>query len=98
MLFSFSSNARWNAELQAVEFDIGFGEYHGVVRVDRRVFRQLLGQPATPERCIELYHLHRTDFERAAEKKLHRRELTEDGDIELTSRDLRWIARDSEGI
>ncbi len=61
----------------------------GVVRVDRRVFRHLLGEPATPARCIELYHLQRTEFERAAEEKLKRRELADDGNIELSGRDLR---------
>jgi hypothetical protein len=88
-LFSFPADARWNTKLDAVEFGIGLGEYQGVVRVDRRVFRHLLGEPATPARCIELYHLQRTEFERAAEEKLRRRELADDGNIELTGRDLR---------
>jgi hypothetical protein len=49
MLFSFPSDAHWNAKLEAVEFGIGVGEYQGVVRVDRRVFRHMLGEPATPQ-------------------------------------------------
>ena len=89
MLFSFPSDAHWNAKLEAVEFGIGVGEYQGVVRVDRRVFRHMLGEPATPARCIEVYHLQRTEFERAAEEKLRRRELADNGNIELTGRDLR---------
>jgi hypothetical protein len=89
MLFSFPSDAHWNAKLEAAEFGIGVGEYQGVVRVDRRVFRHMLGEPATPARCIEVYHLQRTEFERAAEEKLRRRELADDGNIELTGRDLR---------
>jgi hypothetical protein len=95
ILFSFPSDAHWNADLQAVEFGIGLGEYQGVVRVGRRVFRHLLGGPATPERCIEIYHLQRTHFERAAEEKLRRRELAEDGNIELTGRDFRRGGRRS---
>jgi hypothetical protein len=54
-LVSFPARAHWNAKLvDAVEFEIGLGEYQGVVRVDRRVFRHLLGEPATPARCIEI--------------------------------------------
>ena len=44
---------------------------------------------AYPERCLEAYHLQRTRFERIAERKLRRRQLTEDGNIEITGRDLR---------
>jgi hypothetical protein len=33
--------------------------------------------------------LQRTRFERAAERKLRRRQLTEDGNVEITGRDLR---------
>jgi hypothetical protein len=32
----------------------------------------------TPEGCVEGYHLHRTRFERIAERKLRRRQLTDD--------------------
>ena len=53
------------------------------------MFRRLLEQRPTPEKCIEAYHLRRTEFERAAEAKLRNRELTEDGNLELTGRDLR---------
>ena len=41
MFFSFPEDARWNAERQAVEFGVGVGEYEGVVRVPRQVFRRL---------------------------------------------------------
>jgi hypothetical protein len=88
-LFSFPDDARWNPTVAAVEFGIEIGEYRGVVRISRAVFRSLLDLPATPEACIAAYHLARTRFERAAEAKLRRRELTADGNIELTGRDLR---------
>jgi hypothetical protein len=39
MFFRFPPDARWNAELGAVEVSIGVGEYEGVVRVGRRVFQ-----------------------------------------------------------
>ena len=35
------------------------------------------------------YYLQRTRFESIAERKLHRRQLTEDGNVEITGRDLR---------
>ena len=44
-----------------------------------------------PERCVEAYHLHRTRFERIAERKLRNRQLTEDGNVEITGRDLRAL-------
>ena len=100
MFFTFPDDARWNAERQAVAFGVEIGEYHGVVRVLRRVFQRLLPDTPTPERCVEAYHLQRTLFERAAERKLRRRQLTEDGNVEITGRDLRegslsasWSAR-----
>jgi hypothetical protein len=59
------------------------------VRVHRQVFRRFLDGAATPERCIEAYHLHRTRFERIADRKLRNRQLTDDANIEITGRDLR---------
>ena len=88
MLFTFPEDVRWNAERQVVEFGVEIGEYQGVVRVPRRVFQRVLTEP-TPERCVEAYHLQRTRFERIAERKLRRRFLTEDGNVEITGRDLR---------
>jgi hypothetical protein len=46
----------------------------------------------TPERCVEAYYPQRTRFERIAERKLRRRQLTEDGNIEISGRDLRTVA------
>jgi hypothetical protein len=65
------------------------GEYQGTVRVARRAFQRLLDQAPTPQRCLEAFHLQRTRFELAVERKLRRRQLTEDGNIEITGRDLR---------
>jgi hypothetical protein len=89
MFFRFPPDAHWNPERSAVEFGIGIGEYEGVVRVGRRVFQRLLDQAPTPERCLETYCLHRTRLELIAERKVRRRQLTEDGNIEITGRDLR---------
>lgn len=92
--FAFPEDARWNPDSDAVEFTVSIGEYQGTVRIGRVIFRRLLGQAASPEKCLESYHLHRTRIERAVEAKLHRRELAEDGNVELTGRDL---ARSAEG-
>src|ERR1700751_5281739 len=75
---------RWNPDRAVVEFGIGVGEYEGVVRVSRRVFQILLPQAPTPERCLEAYHLHRTRLELIAERKLPRRQVTDDGNVENT--------------
>jgi hypothetical protein len=89
MFFRFPPDGRWNPDLSAVEFGVAVGEYEGVVRVPRRVFQILLPEKPTPERCLEAYHLHRTRLELIAERKLRRRQLTDDANIEITGRDLR---------
>lgn len=70
---------RWNPERSVVEFGIGVGEYDGTVSKSRRVFQSLLGEGPTPERCIEAYYLHRTRLELIAERKVRRRQLSDDG-------------------
>ena len=89
MFFTFPEDAHWNAEQQTVEFGVEIGEYRGVVRVPRRVFQRLLSERRTPERCVEAYYLQRTRFESIADRKLRRRQLTEDGNVEISGRDLR---------
>ena len=84
MFFTFPENARWDAERQAVEFGVEIGEYQGVVRVPRRVFQRLVPEGPTPERCVEAYYLQRTRFESIAERKLRQRQLTKDGNVEIT--------------
>ena len=93
MIFTFPEDAHWNAERQAVEFGVEIGEYRGVVRVPRRVFQRILPETPTPERCVEAYYLQRTRFEGIAERKIRRRQLTEDGDVEISGRDLRRRSR-----
>ena len=89
MFFSFLPDGRWNPERQTVEFAVSIGAYEGVVRINRRVFQHPLAESPTPQRCVEAYHLHRLRFELVAERKLRRRQLTEEGDVEITGRDLR---------
>jgi hypothetical protein len=60
-----------------------------VIRVPRRVFQRLLPERPTPEQSVEAYYLQRTRLESIAERKLRRRQLTEDGNVEISGRDLR---------
>ena len=55
----------------------------------RVTFGELALIAPTPERCLEAYHLHRTRLELIAERKVRRRQLTDDGNVEITGRDLR---------
>jgi hypothetical protein len=89
LFFEFPEDAHWNDDRDAVEFSVILGPYEGTVRVGRRVFQHLLDQSPTPERCVEAFHLQRTRFEMIAERKLRRRQLTDDGNVEITGRDLR---------
>jgi len=90
--FSFPDDAHWDEATRAVEFGVAIGEYRGVVRVPRRVFQSLLDSGVTPESCVAAFYLQRSEFERAAENKLRARDLTADGNVELTARDLRLPA------
>jgi hypothetical protein len=74
---------------EAVELSVILGEYEGTVTVSRRVFQRLLDQSPMPERCMEAFHLRRTRFELIVERKLRRRQLSDDGNVEITGRDLR---------
>ena len=89
MFFTFPEDARWDAETQAVEFGVGIGEYEGVVCIPRHVLRRFIDGAVTPERCLEAYHLHRTRLELVVERKLRQRQLTDDGNVAITGRDLR---------
>jgi hypothetical protein len=88
LFFEFPEDARWNDERDAVEFSVVLGQYEGSVRVVRRVFQGFLDQRPTPERCVEAFHLQRTRFEMIVERKLRRRQLTNDGNVEITGRDI----------
>jgi hypothetical protein len=85
MFFTFPEDARWNADRQAVEFAVEIGEYSGVVRVPRRVFQRLLPERPTPE----LSSFNERGSRSIAERKLRRRQLAEDGNVQIGGRDLR---------
>src|ERR1700722_3600513 len=89
LFFEFPEDERWNEDREGVEFSVILGPYEGTVRIGRRIFQQLLEEAPTPERCMEAFHLQRTRFELIVERKLRRRQLTGDGNVEITGRDLR---------
>jgi hypothetical protein len=88
-VFRFPPDAGCNSNAAAVEFGIGVGEYEGIVRVPRRAFQGLPDQRTTPDRCLEAYYVHRTRLELISERKVRRRQLTDDGNVEITGRDFR---------
>ena len=45
---------------QAVELGVEIGEYRGVVTAPKGVFRRLLPERPTPQKCVEAYYLQRT--------------------------------------
>jgi hypothetical protein len=53
------------------------------------VFQALLDQRPTPQRCLDAYYLYRTSLELIAERKVRSRQLTDDGNVEISGRDLR---------
>jgi hypothetical protein len=89
----FSKPFRWNAELHAVEFGVEIGEDPRVGRVSRAGVATPTAGRSTPERCVEAHYLQRTRFAGIAERKLRRRRLTEDGNVEISGRDLALAAR-----
>jgi hypothetical protein len=89
MFFRFPPDARWNTKFAAVEFGIGVGEYDGVVRVPGRVSQGLLYESRHQRGALDTYNLQGTRFELIAERKVRSRQLTDDGNVEITGRDLR---------
>jgi hypothetical protein len=74
----------------------------GTLSSSASVWENLRGWSAFPNVCskssywkpsrpsdAEAYHLHRTRLELIAERKVRRRQLTDDGNVEITGRDLR---------
>src|SRR5882672_9091098 len=98
VLFRFPEDARWSPEREAVEFSVILGQYEGTVTVPRRVFQGLLDQAPIPQRCLEAFHLQLTRFELITERKLRRRHLTDDGNVDITGRDVRERSRNASHV
>jgi hypothetical protein len=87
MFFTFPEDARWNAERQAVEFGVEIGEYGWSGCRDAYFSARSRRRP--PRGCVEAYYLQRIRFEGIAERELRRRQLTGDGNVEISGADLR---------
>jgi hypothetical protein len=88
MMFVFPDDASWNEAEQSVEFSVELGEFRGKVFAARPVFQILTGSRPSPEDCVAIFHLNRTEFERITESKIRNRELDEDANIRISGRDL----------
>jgi hypothetical protein len=64
-----------------------------VVRVPRRVLQRLLPERPTRSGASKATNLQRTRFESIADRKLARRQLIEDRNLEIGGRDLRERSR-----
>jgi len=85
LFFTFPEDARWNPERIAVEFGVEIGEYRGVVRVPRRVLQQLLG--TRPHRNGASKPI--TSIDLGSNSCGAEDPATDDGNVEITGRDLR---------
>ena len=92
-MFAFPDDPDWDAERDAVVFKVELGDYHGICRVPRRVFHDLIGRRPSPEECLQQFHLGRTEFERIVERKLEARELDDDANLTIAMRDVRRFRR-----
>jgi hypothetical protein len=87
MLFTFPEDAHWNTERQAVEF--GVETSTGASSGSRGACSNASYRTGPPPRGASTRTISRTRFESIAERKLRRRQLTEDGNVEISGRDLR---------
>ena len=67
-----------------MEYGVEIGEYRGVVRVPRRVFQRLFPERSIFYRASKPTISSGARFESIAERKLCRRRLTEDRNVEIS--------------
>jgi hypothetical protein len=80
-----STRERRGASIErGAAFGVEIGEYRGVVRVPRRVFQRLLAHPRAMRRCVLTSS---STGSRASPSESCRRQLTEDGNVEISGRD-----------
>lgn len=70
---------------------VEIGLNRGCGPVSQRVFQRFCPS-GTPQRRVKAYSLQRTLFESIAERKLRRRQLTEDENVEISGRDVRRVS------
>jgi hypothetical protein len=86
-IFAYPDDPVWDEETRAVRFTVEVGEYRGQVTIPRTVFQQFLPTP-TGESCCMAFYQNRAQFEQLVERKIERRDLTDDGNIEIRTRDF----------
>lgn len=64
-------------------------DHRGLCVMHRRAFRVFLGRAATPQQCVDYFHMQRAAFERAAHAKIARAALAADAYFHINSRDVR---------
>ena len=89
MFFTFPEDARWNADRRVQRRP---WRVPGIVRVPA-AFRRHRRSP-TPERCMESY-TSSGQVRDIVERKLRKRQLTDDGNVEITGRDLRGVCQET---
>jgi hypothetical protein len=75
------SGRRWSLGSRSASIAVWFGCRGGCSNAS--------SPSAYPRAVVEAYYLQRTRFESIAERKLRRRQFTEDGNVEISGRDLR---------
>jgi hypothetical protein len=78
VFFTFSEDARWNPDRNAVEFGVEIANIEASCACFRSYFQRLPRLNAA-----EAYHLYRTRLELIAERQDRRRQLTDDGNVEI---------------
>ena len=89
VFFTSPEDGRWNEHWYAAEFSVASASTRTSYASRVAYSNRSLSETPTPERCVAAYHLHRTRFELITERKLRRRQLTDDGYVEISGRDLR---------
>jgi hypothetical protein len=86
MFFRFPPDARWNPDRITVEFGIGVGEYEGVVRAfPGASSKSCYWKPSRLNAASKP-----TIFTgRGSNSSVRRKQLTDDGNVEITGRDMR---------
>jgi hypothetical protein len=88
MFFTFPEDARWNAERQAFEFGVEIGQYRGVVTVPR-LCSSAYSRSGPPPRSASRPTTASGPGSRVSPSGRSPCQLTEDGKVEISGRDLR---------
>ena len=93
MFFTFPDDARWNAERQAVEFCVEIGNTTASCGYPGACFSACCRRRPPPNAALKHTICSGHALRGVAEQKLRWRQVTEDGNVEITGRDLREGSR-----